>query len=92
MKTQKSRTKKRKAFWKKVRMYLLNRIRRMNKLRYMANVKTGEIHDMGNETVCCNIQHLTDYKLIDKQTMLDLVAGNYNGCGHCMPAHNKKKA
>jgi len=80
-----------KDFMKKFNLFFLNFIRRFNKLRYMVNIKTGEIHDLGHETTCCNLSQIKNYRLVDKKTATDLLFNNYDGCGHCMPKESKKK-
>lgn len=76
---------------KKLNLFFLNFIRRFKKTRYMVNIVTMEIHDLGHESELCNLDKIKSYGLVDKKTMLELIdGGKYDGCHWCLQKYNSR--
>ena len=60
---------------------------------YLLNIRTGEIHNLKNQQVNCNIDRIANPKyLSEKEAMKHLELSNaYDGCGHCMKEFSKRK-
>lgn len=61
-----------------------------NGKRYLANLNTGEIHDLLNEKSQCQINEITNLKMADSYTEALVSLGFYtsylkpNGCHYCL--------
>ncbi|EGY78665.1 hypothetical protein [Peptoniphilus indolicus] len=66
-----------------------------NGKRYLANLNTGEIHDLLNEKPQCQINEIINFKMADTYTEALVTLGFHtsylkpNGCHYCLPSEDK---
>jgi hypothetical protein len=52
--------------------------------RYLLNLKTKEVHDVGDSHKNCHLFQISRYRLIDrKEFIMGVVDGTLNGCRFC---------